>query len=56
METIVKIDVNGKILTCVVFGGVDFKVGSRVKIVFNSENNVLFDRSSKLNIASGRLM
>ncbi len=56
METIVKIDVNNIILTCVVFGGVDFEMGTNVKIAFKSENNVLFDRVSKLNIASGRLM
>lgn len=56
METIVKIDVKGLILTCVVFGGVDFKMGEEVKFGFRSDFNVLFDKRSGLNIASGRLM
>ncbi len=56
METIVKIDIDGFILTCVVFGGVDFEMGEKVKISFNSDNNVLFDKKSERNIAIGKLM
>lgn len=56
METIVKIDVNGLLLTCVVFGGVDFSMGEPVKISFHSQNNVLFDKKSERNIATGKLM
>jgi len=56
METIVKIDVCGILFSCVVFGGVDFEMGKKVKIAFKSDNNILFDRSSEINIASGRLM
>jgi len=55
METIVKLDIDGLIVTCVVFGGVDFKIGNKVKIAFNAKNYVLFDRESERNIASGTL-
>ncbi|MBL7006756.1 MAG: ABC transporter ATP-binding protein [Spirochaetia bacterium] len=55
METIVKLDIAGLLVTCVVFGGVDFPIGSRVKIAFNAKNYVLFDRESERNIASGTL-
>jgi multiple sugar transport system ATP-binding protein len=55
METIVKLDVDGLLLTCVVFGGVDFEIGHLVKIGFNAKNYVLFDADSELNIASGTL-
>jgi len=56
METIVRIDIDGLLLTCVVFGGVDFAMGERVKIEFNSRNYVLFDKESERNIATGTLM
>jgi len=56
METIVKIDLDGLILTCVVFGSVDFKMDETVRISFKSENNVLFDRQSEQNIATGKLV
>jgi ABC-type sugar transport system ATPase subunit len=55
METIVKLDISGLLVTCVVFGGVDFKIGNKVKIAFNAKNYVLFDRESERNIASGTL-
>lgn len=55
METIVKLDVDGLLLTCVVFGGVDFEIGHVVRIGFNAKNYVLFDADSELNIASGTL-
>lgn len=56
METIVKIDINGLILTCVVFGSVDFNVGEKVKFSFSSDNNILFDKDSERSIARGALM
>ncbi len=56
METIVKIDMDGLILTCVVFGGVDFNIGENVKFSFNSDKNMLFDKKSERNIASGKLI
>ncbi|MCF7933709.1 MAG: ABC transporter ATP-binding protein [Spirochaetia bacterium] len=56
METIVKIDVDGLLLTCVVFGGVDFAMGEQVNISFTSEHIVLFDQATERNIATGKLM
>ena len=56
METIVKVNRDGLILTAVVFGSVDFKVGEKVKLTFNSDNNVLFDKQSERSIARGKLM
>ncbi|MCF7946206.1 MAG: ABC transporter ATP-binding protein [Spirochaetia bacterium] len=55
METIVKLDIHGLILTCVVFGGVDFKIGNKVKIAFHAKKYVLFDVESERNIAIGML-
>ncbi len=56
METIVKIEVDGSILTSVVFGGVDFSMGEKVRVSFKSENNVLFDRKSSRSLATGTLV
>ncbi len=53
METIVKLDIDGLILTCVVFGSVDFKIGNSVRIAFNTRNYVLFDEESGQNIGMG---
>ena len=56
METIVKLDIGGLLLTCVVFGSVDFEMGHKVRISFNSKNYSLFDKESGRNIAGGILM
>ncbi len=56
METIVKIDIDGLLLTSVVFGSVDFKVGEKVRLSFGSQNNILFDKESEQAIARGELM
>lgn len=55
METIVKLDVDGLLLTCVVFGGVDFEMGNTVRISFNAKSYVLFDAESEQNISLGTL-
>ena len=55
METIVTLDVQGILLTCVVFGGVDFAVNERVTIDFDTDKNIIFDPQSGRNIARGRL-
>ena len=54
METTVKLDVNGTSLTAVVFGDVDYRVDSKVKISF-TKAAVLFDRETGKNIARGTL-
>ncbi len=56
METIVRVDIDGLLLTCVAFGSVDFSMGEKIKLSFKSDNNVLFDKNSQRNIASGHLM
>jgi len=56
METIVKIDIEGSILTSVVFGDVDFAVGEKAKLSFPGDRYVLFDKKTSRNIAGGKLM
>lgn len=56
METIVKIDLGGQILTSVVFGSVDFAMGEKVRLSFQSDKNVLFDKKSERTIAIGKLL
>lgn len=56
METIVKIDVDGCILTSVVFGGVDYEVGEKRKLSFPGDKHVLFDGKTTKNIAGGKLI
>lgn len=54
METVVKLDVGGFLLTSVVFGDVDFQMNQRVKIWISSDGNHLFasDEEGK-RLASG---
>lgn len=56
METIVKLEIEGLMLTCVVFGSVDFKMGEKVKVSFHGAQNVLFDKKSEKNLAIGKLL
>ena len=56
METVVRLEMNGIMLTAVVFGGVDFAVNQPVKIGFKGDQHHLFymgDAGNKL--ASGSL-
>lgn len=55
METTVKIRLNEFILTSVIFGGVDYKIGSKCKINFIGKEILLFDRKSGKLLASGSL-
>ena len=55
METTGRLKVNDFILTSVVFGGVDYPVGSKVNIDFESDNILLFDRRDGRLVASGKL-
>ena len=54
METTVKLDVNGLVLTAVVFGNVDFPVDRKVRFSFR-KGAVLFDKMTGQNIAAGTL-
>lgn len=55
METIVKIRVGEFLLTSVIFGGVDYRVGSKCKLKFISKEILLFDRISGKLLAQGSL-
>lgn len=54
LETVFKIDVNGVILTCIAFGGRDFKPESPIRVNFNDEKYMLFDNSGR-SLNSGKL-
>ena len=54
METVVKLDVGGFLLTSVVFGDVDFQMNQRVKIRISSDRNHLFANDEEgMRLASG---
>lgn len=56
METVVKLDVLGRILTAVVFGDREFHINDKVKIRFRSRKNHLFRHDEEgRRIASGEL-
>ena len=55
METIVKIRVGEFLLTSVIFGGVDYKVGSICRFDFVGKEILLFDRKSGKLISQGGL-
>ena len=55
METTVKIKVGKFLLTSVVFGGVDYKVGTKVHLSFADDEILLFDRFSGKRIGQGSI-
>lgn len=55
METIVRINVNGMLLTSVVFGGIDFAVEEQITLDFIGERIILFDADSGEKLAEGAL-
>jgi multiple sugar transport system ATP-binding protein len=55
METIVKIRLGELIMTSVVFGAIDYKPDTEIKIDFTGDNCILFDRESGVNLGHGRL-
>ena len=55
METTVKLDMNGTVLTSVVFGTIDYEVDKEIMIEFVSDGIIIFDEDSKVNIAQGTL-
>ena len=54
METTVKLDAGGTMLTAVVFGDVDYPVDSTVRFDF-SKTAILFDKKTGKNVAAGTL-
>ncbi len=55
METTVRLKVGNFLLTGVVFGGVTYEIGSRVRIRFKDNGVILFSRSSGRIIENGSL-
>ena len=55
METIVKIRLGELILTSVVFGAIDYKPETDIRIDFTGDNCILFDQESGVNLGLGRV-
>ncbi len=55
METTVKLRIGDYILTGVIFGGVDYVMGEKVKLSFGSTGILLFDRKSGELVSAGQL-
>ena len=55
METTVRIRVGNYLLTGVIFGGITYKIGEKVRIRFGGEGTTLFSRVNGRLIATGKL-
>ena len=55
METTVRIRVGNYLLTGVIFGGITYKIGEKVRIRFKGEGTTLFSRVNGRLIATGKL-
>ncbi len=55
METTVKIRVGNFLLTAVVFGGVVYKIGQKVRLSFSGDNIMLFSRENGRMIGNGTI-
>ena len=55
METTVRVAIGNYLLTGVMFGGVVYKLGDKVKVDFKGKNAILFDRKSGKFITLGSL-
>ena len=55
METTLRIAIGNYLLTGVMFGGVVYKIGEKVKVSFKGRNAILFDRKSGKRIAQGSI-
>ena len=55
METTVRVAIGNYLLTGVMFGGVVYKLGDKVKVGFSGNNAILFDRKTGKIIALGSL-
>ena len=55
METTVRIKVGNYLLTSVIFGGITYKLGEKVRIRFSGEGSTMFSRVNGRLIATGRL-
>jgi len=55
METTVKIDINGYLLTGVVFGNINFKIGQEIHFDIETEKAMLFSKANQRFVALGRI-
>ena len=55
METTVKLRLGGELITCVVFGGIDFPVDTKVRFSFKGSDMLLFDRENRKLLSVGAL-
>jgi len=55
METTIRVAVGNNIMTGVMFGGVVYAIGDKVKLGFKGDNIILFDRKTGRKIALGSL-
>ena len=53
METTVKINLDGDILSSVVFGSIDYKVDEEIKFDIVGKGIILFDKETKKQICLG---
>ena len=53
METTVKIDFAGDILSAVVFGSIDYAINEEIRFNIVGDNVIIFDNETKLNLALG---
>lgn len=56
LETVFKIDVSGILLTSIAFGGIDYPPNTPVRLDFNSNKYILFDKHNQKNQVRGRLV
>ena len=55
MESTIKVSIDDFLLTSVIFGNLNFKLGTRIRMKMSSERIMLFDRSSGRLITLGHL-
>ena len=54
-ETTVKLRIGKYIITSVIYGGVDYKIGEKIHVQFDSEGILLFDRFSGKRVGVGKI-
>ena len=55
METTVRLKVGNYLLTSVIFGGITYKIGEKVRLRFSGEGSTMFSRMNGRLIATGKL-
>jgi len=55
METTVKINLNGEILSSVVFGSIDYKIDQEILFDIEGDGIILFDAETKENVCLGKV-